>query len=98
MSLERLLYAVRNVQLRPLDGGTVERLVVQGQWKDGYQSGLGMLKFPDGRKYIGEFVDGLQHGIGAYVISNDESFVSIWKKGTTKTKDRLNILTVLLSL
>jgi len=66
------------------DGG-----IYKGQWKDGYQSGLGVMDYPDGRSYIGEGEEGLQNGVGAYVISDEKSVVSYWEGGRTSVKDRI---------
>ena len=43
----------------------------QGQVKDGIPNGLGYLIFPDGNKYVGEWMNGLFHGQGIYTIASD---------------------------
>ena len=59
----------------------------------GRPHGFGTLVFPDGNKYVGEFMNGLFHGQGKYTISsNGYSYVgeyrigSLWN-GTMKEKD-----------
>ena len=55
--------------------------------------GFGTLVYPDGNKYVGEFMKGLFHGQGIYTIaSNGYSYIgeyrigSLWN-GTIKEKD-----------
>ena len=59
----------------------------------GRPHGVGTLVYPDGNKYVGEFMNGLFHGQGIYTIaSNGYSYVgeyrigSLWN-GTMKEKD-----------
>ena len=59
----------------------------------GRPHGVGTLVYPDGNKYVGEFMNGLFHGQGIYSISSDVySYIgefrigSLWK-GTIKEKD-----------
>ena len=59
----------------------------------GRPHGVGTLVYPDGNKYVGEFMNGLFHGQGEYTISsNGYSYVgeyrigSLWN-GTMKEKD-----------
>ena len=59
----------------------------------GIPHGVGTLVYPDGNKYVGEFMNGLFHGQGIYSISSDVySYIgefrigSLWK-GTIKEKD-----------
>ena len=59
----------------------------------GRPHGVGTLVYPDGNKYVGEFMNGLFHGQGKYTISsNGYSYVgeyrigSLWN-GTMKEKD-----------
>ena len=59
----------------------------------GRPHGVGTLVYPDGNKYIGEFMNGLFHGQGIYTIASDGySYVgeyrigSLWN-GTMKEKD-----------
>jgi Uncharacterized protein conserved in bacteria len=55
--------------------------------------GVGILVYPDGNKYIGEWMNGLFHGRGIYIVaSNGDSYVgeyrigSLWN-GAIKEKD-----------
>ena len=59
----------------------------------GRPHGVGTLLYPDGNKYVGEWMNGLFHGQGIYTIaSNGYSYVgeyrigSLWN-GTMKAKD-----------
>ena len=59
----------------------------------GKPHGVGTLVYPDGNKYVGEWMNGLFHGQGIYTIASDGySYVgeyrigSLWK-GTMKEKD-----------
>ena len=59
----------------------------------GRPHGVGTLVYPDGNKYVGEFMNGLFHGQGEYTISsNGYSYVgeyrigSLWN-GTIKEKN-----------
>ena len=59
----------------------------------GRPHGIGTLVYPDGNKYVGEWMNGLFHGQGIYTIaSNGYSYVgeyrigSLWN-GTMKAKD-----------
>ena len=59
----------------------------------GRPQGVGTLVYPDGNKYVGDFMNGLFHGQGIYTISSDGySYIgeyrigSLWN-GTMKEKD-----------
>ena len=59
----------------------------------GRPHGVGTLVYPDGNKYVGEFMKGLFHGQGIYTIASDGySYIgeyrigSLWN-GTMKVKD-----------
>ena len=59
----------------------------------GRPHGVGTLVYPDGNKYVGDFMNGLFHGQGIYTIASDGySYIgeyrigSLWK-GTMKEKD-----------
>ena len=59
----------------------------------GRPHGVGTLVYPDGNKYVGEWMNGLFHGQGIYTIASDGySYVgeyrigSLWN-GTMKEKD-----------
>ena len=59
----------------------------------GKPHGVGTVVYPDGNKYVGEFMNGLFHGQGIYTIASDGySYIgeyrigSLWN-GTMKEKD-----------
>ena len=59
----------------------------------GRPHGVGTVVYPDGNKYVGEFMNGLFHGQGIYTIASDGySYIgeyrigSLWN-GTMKEKD-----------
>ena len=59
----------------------------------GRPHGVGTVDYPDGNKYVGEWMNGLFHGQGIYTTANDEySYVgeyrigNLWN-GTMKEKD-----------
>ena len=59
----------------------------------GRPHGVGTLVYPDGNKYVGEFMNGLFHGQGIYTFASDGySYIgeyrigSLWN-GTMKEKD-----------
>ena len=59
----------------------------------GRPHGVGTLVYPDGNKYVGEFMNGLFHGQGIYTIASDGysyggeyRIGSLWN-GTMKEKD-----------
>ena len=59
----------------------------------GRPHGVGTLIYPDGNKYVGEFLNGLFHGQGIYTIASDGysqvgeyRIGSLWN-GTMKEKD-----------
>jgi len=43
--------------------------------------GLGSLTHPDGRKYVGEWKDGKQHGQGTFTSSDGRKYEGEWKDG-----------------
>lgn len=56
-----------------LSKGTLSSLVLcaQGQFKDGFPHGNGLLKWSDGSWYRGEFQRGMRHGRGLHVSGED---------------------------
>ena len=65
----------------------------KGDFVIGRPHGVGTLVYPDGNKYVGEWMNGLFHGQGIYTIASDGySYVgeyrigSLWN-GTMKEKD-----------
>ncbi|XP_018581173.1 alsin isoform X3 [Scleropages formosus] len=58
----------------------------EGRWVAGKPHGRGILKWPDGRTYIGAFKNGLEDGYGEYVVPNktlnkDDHYQGHWKEG-----------------
>ena len=65
----------------------------KGDVVTGRPHGVGTLVYPDGNKYVGEFMNGLFHGRGIYTIASDRySYIgeyrigSLWN-GTMKEKN-----------
>ena len=56
-------------------------LAYKGQWKLGYFSGYGHLKYKNGSNYVGQFVDGVKHGKGRYSSSSGYEYEGDWFKG-----------------
>ena len=55
-----------------------------GEIDQGIPNGVGILVYIDGSKYVGEFKNGVEHGLGTMFISRkivDLKFVGEWKKG-----------------
>ena len=48
---------------------------------DGYPEGLGVLTFPDGQKYVGEFKDGEKNGQGTETFPDGYKYVGEYKDG-----------------
>ena len=48
---------------------------------DGSPEGLGVMVFPDGRKYVGEFKDGKNTGQGTLTLPDGKKFVGEFKDG-----------------
>ena len=59
--------------------------VYNGDAENGKPNGLGIMTFPDGRKYVGEYKNGKKHGLGtlSYVIGErlGEKYVGEFKDG-----------------
>ena len=43
--------------------------------------GFGVFKWPDGRRYEGEYAFGKKNGIGAYVMNNKSVYKGKWLNG-----------------
>ena len=43
--------------------------------------GQGTYTYPDGAKYVGEFIKHQRHGQGTYTFANGEKYVGAWKNG-----------------
>jgi TonB family protein len=53
-------------------------LVYAGGWKAGQPHGRGVFAFPNGTRYIGEFLNGRQHGRGILVYPQGGSLSGTW--------------------
>ncbi|XP_053328215.1 alsin [Spea bombifrons] len=58
----------------------------EGRWLSGKPHGKGVLSWPDGRIYTGNFRNGLEDGYGEYIIpnktfKNNDRYVGQWKEG-----------------
>ncbi|CAH2305970.1 alsin [Pelobates cultripes] len=58
----------------------------EGRWQNGKPHGKGMLTWPDGRTYSGNFRNGLEDGYGEYKIPNkalkkNDRYLGHWKDG-----------------
>jgi len=45
------------------------------------KEGHGAFKWPDGRKYEGQWKDGKQHGTGTYTTAKNETREGEWEEG-----------------
>nr|XP_054750353.1 alsin-like isoform X1 [Lytechinus pictus] len=66
--------------------GVHKDAVYEGTWLNGKCNGKGTLRWPDGRKYTGSFVQGVQHGHGVLTVpgpdpSKQEIFEGQWLEG-----------------
>ena len=43
--------------------------------------GKGILKFPDGRQYNGDYVNDKKEGIGIFIWSDGRKYAGNWKDG-----------------
>ncbi|XP_078071991.1 ALS2 C-terminal-like protein isoform X2 [Mustelus asterias] len=59
--------------------------VYEGDWYQGKLQGSGIMKWPDGRNYIGNYEAGLEHGFGVYVTPAGpeifDCYKCHWKRG-----------------
>ncbi|XP_078407551.1 alsin [Cetorhinus maximus] len=58
----------------------------EGRWLSGKPHGKGVLQWPDGRMYTGDFRNGLEDGYGEYIIPNkalkkNDHYQGHWKDG-----------------
>ncbi|XP_073407624.1 alsin [Dendrobates tinctorius] len=58
----------------------------EGRWISGKPHGRGVLSWPDGRIYTGEFRNGLEDGYGEYILPNkalkqNDRYLGNWKDG-----------------
>jgi len=58
--------------------------VYKGEWKNGEKwrpNGLGVMTYPNGEKYVGEFRDGYINGQGTYTWSDGDMYEGEFKDG-----------------
>uniref|UniRef100_A0A3B4UEV5 Alsin Rho guanine nucleotide exchange factor ALS2 n=1 Tax=Seriola dumerili TaxID=41447 RepID=A0A3B4UEV5_SERDU len=66
--------------------GRLKEATYEGRWLAGKPNGRGVLKWPDGRIYTGEFKNGLEDGFGEFVAPNktlnkNDHYQGQWKDG-----------------
>ncbi|XP_055083473.1 alsin isoform X1 [Periophthalmus magnuspinnatus] len=66
--------------------GRLKEATYEGRWVAGKLHGRGVLKWPDGRIYSGEFSNGLEEGYGEYIAPNktlhkNDLYQGYWKDG-----------------
>ncbi|XP_069554413.1 alsin isoform X2 [Brachyistius frenatus] len=66
--------------------GRLKEATYDGRWLSGKPNGRGVLKWPDGRIYTGEFKNGLEDGFGEFVAPNktlnkNDHYQGHWKDG-----------------
>ena len=58
--------------------------VYKGEWKNGEKwrpNGLGVMTYPDGHKYVGEWKDGKEQGQGTFTFPDGNKYVGEFKDG-----------------
>jgi len=58
--------------------------VYKGEWKNGEKwrpNGLGVMTYPDGHKYVGEWKDGEPNGQGTFTSPNGMKYIGEFKDG-----------------
>ena len=58
--------------------------VYKGEWKNGEKwrpNGLGVMTYPNGEKYVGEYKDGLENGQGTTTYPDGSKYVGEFKDG-----------------
>jgi len=55
--------------------------IYKGDVENGKPSGLGVITFPDGSKFVGEYKDGEKNGQGTFTFSWGQKYVGEWKDG-----------------
>ena len=53
----------------------------EGEIKNGFPNGQGILTFPDGERYVGEYKDGERNGQGTYTWNDGGKYVGEYKDG-----------------
>ncbi|XP_058469615.1 alsin isoform X2 [Solea solea] len=66
--------------------GRLKEATYEGCWLSGKTNGRGVLKWPDGRIYTGEFKNGLEDGFGEFLAPNktlnkNDQYQGQWKDG-----------------
>ncbi|XP_034467527.1 alsin isoform X3 [Hippoglossus hippoglossus] len=66
--------------------GRLKEATYEGRWLAGKPNGRGVLKWPDGRIYTGEFKNGLEDGFGEFVapfktLNKNDQYQGHWKDG-----------------
>ncbi|XP_069377256.1 alsin isoform X5 [Paralichthys olivaceus] len=66
--------------------GRLKEATYEGRWLAGKPNGRGVLKWPDGRIYTGEFKNGLEDGFGEFTAPNkalnkNDHYQGHWKDG-----------------
>ncbi|XP_026157539.1 alsin isoform X2 [Mastacembelus armatus] len=66
--------------------GRLKEATYEGRWLTGKPHGRGVLKWPDGRIYTGEFKNGLEDGFGEFVAPNktlnkNDHYQGHWRDG-----------------
>ena len=61
---------------------TAPKINYEGELNDdGLYHGKGVITYPNGEKYVGEFKEGLRNGQGTYTYPDGEKYVGEWKNG-----------------
>ena len=60
----------------------------QGHVENGEPSGLGVLTFPDGSRFVGEYKDGKKNGQGIFTFSWGGKYVGSWKNGKVNSQSQ----------
>ena len=60
----------------------------EGDWKEGEETGTGVLIFPDGTRYKGDFKNGLYNGNGTMIFINGDRFEGEFVEGCIKGKGK----------
>jgi len=55
--------------------------IYKGDVENGKPSGLGVITFPDGSKFVGEYKDGKKNGQGTETYPSGSMYVGEWKDG-----------------
>ena len=55
--------------------------IYKGDVENGKPSGLGVITFPDGSKFVGEYKDGEKNGQGTFTSPNGYKYEGEWKDG-----------------